>query len=456
MSPGTRAVIYARISRDPGHDELGVMRQTKACRELCHVQGYDVAEVIVDDDQSAYRGKRRPGYVKACEMLRAREASVLVAWHPDRLTRHPRELEDLIDLLESVGATVHTVQAGEVDLTSASGRMVARVVGAMARHESEHKSARLRAKSAETAAAGRPSGGGPWRSFGWEPDRMTVRESEAAIIREVVARFLDGATMFALLRDLARRGVRTPSGGTWTNTQVRALMTSPRNAGLRVHQGTVIGPAAWPAIIDPDDRRKVLAVLDARPAAQPARRYVLVGLLRCTACGGRMVAQPKKDQRSYNCARHVGGCNGRRCQAEPLEALVVDAVLARLAGAPTSLAPSDDPDVSGPLAAIEGRLSELGEMWAAGEIDRVGWQAARRALEAERAALAATVQRSARRKMATTLPRDPAALRAAWDALVVDERRALLAEVVERVDLGPAARGRNTFDPGRVAVVWRA
>ena len=199
-----------------------------------------------------------------------------------------------------------------------------------------------------------------------------------------------------------------------------------------------------------------MAVLDARPPTQPARRYVLVGVLFCGFCGHKMVAQPKKDQRSYNCARHVGGCNKRRCQAEPLEALIVDAVLARVAGAPTSAAPSDDPDVSGPLATIEGRLSELGEMWAAGEIDRVGWQAARRKLEGERAALASTMQRSARRKMATTLPRDPVALRAAWDAMVVDERRALLAEVIDRVELGPAVKGRNTFDPSRVRVVWRA
>ena len=66
------------------------------------------------------------------------------------------------------------------------------------------------------------------------------------------------------------------------------------------------------------------------------------------------------------------------------------------------------------------------------------------------------MQRSARRKMATTLPRDPVALRAAWDALVVDERRALLAEVVDRVELGPAVKGRNTFDPSRVRVIWRA
>ena len=47
------------------------------------------------------------------------------------------ELEDLIDLLETSGTSVRTVQAGLVDLTTASGRMSARIIGAVARPESD-------------------------------------------------------------------------------------------------------------------------------------------------------------------------------------------------------------------------------------------------------------------------------------------------------------------------------
>ena len=107
--------------------------------------GLDVVAVFADDDRSAYRAKRRPGYVQLLERLDT--VDVVLAWHPDRLTRHPRELEDLIDRLEVTGTTVQTVQTGEYDLGTPSGRMQARIVGAVARHESEHKSARLRSQA---------------------------------------------------------------------------------------------------------------------------------------------------------------------------------------------------------------------------------------------------------------------------------------------------------------------
>ncbi len=97
-----------------------------------------------------------------------------------------RELEDLIELLESTGTTVRTCQTGEYDLGTPSGRMAARIVGAVARHESEHKSARLRRKHLELAEQGAVSGGGD-RPFGYEADRVTVRDEEAAVVRSMAA-----------------------------------------------------------------------------------------------------------------------------------------------------------------------------------------------------------------------------------------------------------------------------
>ncbi|WP_234384634.1 recombinase family protein [Streptomyces sp. MMG1121] len=56
----------------------------------------------------------------------------------DRLTRSPRELEDVIDLADRQGVELAVV-SGEIDLATPTGRMVARMLGAAARHEAEHK-----------------------------------------------------------------------------------------------------------------------------------------------------------------------------------------------------------------------------------------------------------------------------------------------------------------------------
>ncbi|NNF54113.1 MAG: recombinase family protein, partial [Acidimicrobiales bacterium] len=150
------AIIYCRISRDTEGDFLGVARQERECRELaaqCHL---DVIDVAIDDDISAYSGRHRPGYERVLDAIKNSEVQALVVWAPDRLHRRPIELEGFIDLVEATGCRIYTVRSGEVDLSNEDGRMIARITGAVARQESERKSARLRAKHRELAAAGKP------------------------------------------------------------------------------------------------------------------------------------------------------------------------------------------------------------------------------------------------------------------------------------------------------------
>src|SRR5690606_27818675 len=95
----TQAVIYVRISRDVDMTGLGVERQRRDCAELVERLGWTLVETYEDNDRSAYSGKPRPGYEAMTERLRRGDIGAVVAWHPDRLTRQPRELEDLIDVL---------------------------------------------------------------------------------------------------------------------------------------------------------------------------------------------------------------------------------------------------------------------------------------------------------------------------------------------------------------------
>jgi DNA invertase Pin-like site-specific DNA recombinase len=155
-----RAAVYCRISQDRNGEGLGVERQREDCEALAERNGWELGDVYTDNDLSAYTGKRRPEYARLCADIEAGTVDVVLAWDPDRLHRSPSELETFIDLIESSGARVATVNSGEVDLSSASGRMTARVVGAVARHESEHKSERLRRKHVELAENGKVSGGG--------------------------------------------------------------------------------------------------------------------------------------------------------------------------------------------------------------------------------------------------------------------------------------------------------
>lgn len=68
---------------------------------------------------------------------------------------------------------------------------MARILGTMARAESEKTSDRGRRKALETAMKGEPWGTGS-RLFGYQQESMVIEEREATALREVAQRFLAG------------------------------------------------------------------------------------------------------------------------------------------------------------------------------------------------------------------------------------------------------------------------
>jgi len=137
-----------------------------------------------------------------------------------------RQLEDLIDLCETRNGAfqLHNVN-GEMDLVTSSGRFVARMLVAKAAMESDDLSRRLRRSFDQKAAEGRPHGA---RAFGYEPDGMTIRESEAALFRQAAADILAGASLNEIAKRWNDLGVCTSqSGRQWNGTVVKATLTGP-------------------------------------------------------------------------------------------------------------------------------------------------------------------------------------------------------------------------------------
>lgn len=118
-------------------------RQENDCRDLAERLGWDVAAVYVDNDISAYSGAPRPQYRAMLDAVRAGELQGIVAWHTDRLHRRNAELEEFVTIAEAHALQIQTVTSGPLDLTSASGRMVARMLGAAAQHEVDHARERM-------------------------------------------------------------------------------------------------------------------------------------------------------------------------------------------------------------------------------------------------------------------------------------------------------------------------
>jgi len=301
-----RAAVYCRISSDPTGRALGVDRQRADCTTLALARGWDVAMVLTDNDISAFSGKRRPRYELLLAAIRSRAVNAVVAWHPDRLHRSPMELEQFIELVESHGVTVETVRAGRYDFTTANGRLMARLTGAVARSESEQKSERITRALQQRRAQGKPHGA---TSYGWtreiDPEnprqtREVVEPDRAAVVREMADRIVRGDSLRAICRDLTERGVPTPGGQTWRPSTVSRTVRRERNVALVVHHikdkdgkvvETVVSPGAWPPILDRGLWDQVCAILSdpaRKTTTATASKHLLSGLGTCGTCGATL------------------------------------------------------------------------------------------------------------------------------------------------------------------------
>lgn len=462
MAKTKRAAIYCRISRDRTGAEAGVDRQRHDCAELVKARGWELVDTFTDNDLSAYSGKPRPAYAEMLEAVRAGRVDVVVAWHQDRLTRQPRELEDLIDALEAARCEVETVRAGRIDLSTRSGRTNARLHGTLARDESEAKSERLQAMHAAKARAGEWPGGP--RPYGYRPKdgNLEVVDTEAEVVREAARRVLAGESLHGICADLNARSIPTARGALWRPQTLRRILTTPTTVGRREHRGDDVGPATWPAILDARTGRRVRAVLERpdRARGRVARVALLAGRVTCSLCGAKLISQRRQSgARTYVCpARTLGGCGGISVAAEPLDALVAAAVVAFLDRGDLT-ASADDTDEADRLAAelaeLESDLEFLAEDFGAGRITRAQWLRAREPLEARRDATRARLHSATGNGAAGRYAGRGAVLAAEWPALTLDQRRAIVAAVVERVEVTPAKRRGPGLDPERVRVDWR-
>ncbi|WP_288818004.1 recombinase family protein [uncultured Micrococcus sp.] len=473
-----RAGIYARISRDMQGERLGVDRQLEACRDLAQRMDLEVVDEYVDNDLSAMKSRRRPEYDRLVQDIEASALDAVIVWDHDRLLRQTKELERFIDVCDPRGVPTYTVTSGKLDLSTPTGRAVAKTRGAWAQHESEHRAERIRAQKVQAARAGKHIGGPA--PFGWRRvdhvvlengkhsgGRFIVDEKNGRMIREGTEMILKGHTLGDVARLWAAEGIRGRTGRTLTTTQVKQRLLRARNAGLLTFHGETVSDG-WPPIVSLEDFRALEAILTAperRQSSEAKFKYLLSGIAHCH-CGRVMHGLHRKSRgRIYRCTvsfEHGTDREGHTTRRmEPLDEHVLAAAAAHLSDPATVEAwrtvarpAGAEPGVDETAALLDltNRRNALTRLFAQGALSETQLVEGTAELNAQVDRIQAEVQRRSRsRALASMLVQDdPAA--AFLAAPVVTQREALRALLW--VEVLPTVN-RGVFDPDAVRLHWR-
>ena len=473
MSSARRAAIYVRISDDRAGDAAGVGRQEADCRDLAARQGWDVADIYTENDTSAFKRRTvrlpdgstglrvvRPVFRRLLDDLATGAVTALIGYDLDRIARDPRDLEDLIDVVETGKIPTRTVTGG-TDLSTDSGITMARIMVGIANKSSRDTARRVTRKQQDMAKAGDYAGGGI-RSYGYERDGITVNVHEAAVVRSMADAVIHGDSLNEIARTLNTAAEPTVRGGAWLPRSVHSVVTKPRNIGKRVYQGEVIGDATWPPILDVETWERVCLALAGRGkgSTNTLQRW-LTGVLTCSLCGHELVGSVAKGGHRYWCATPRGGCGKITVSAARIEDYVEQLILGYLTRPDvlrelSAVASSDNVDRARTEAADdEAQLAELARLWAAKTVSTPEYLAARKDIEARLSQWHDIIRAATPGSVRSLLTADD--IPARWASYSPADRREVARAVFpDGVRVCPAT-ATGQFDPARVLPVgWTA
>lgn len=456
--------IYCRISEDRDGERLGVERQREDCEALAKRLGWPVAKVYTDNNLSASKkGVTRPEYQQLLGDVAAGKVQRIITDKPDRLYRRNTELEHLIDVLGD-RVEIQTVKAGTIDLSTTTGRMVARILGATAQAEAETIKDRVHRKAQSLIESGAWKGGP--RPFGWHivDGAFIEDEREVALLRAAKDSIFAGGNIFAICADWKARGVVSGRGAIIESSTLKNMLISPRMVGRYPNS-----KGQWAPIFEESDWLQMCAILNARKTRKPYKRlrtYMLAGLLYCSECEAPMYGTPSYGGRPiayYVCKTQ--GCHKVNIQAARTDADVSGAVLAYLGSkefaARQARLRADSPGLNAAvteMAKVDAERKRLATAYGDGKLDMDEWLTAKGRLaprlEAARVALEAAQDQSSEIAELAYFAGDILGA-AQWSEIEPESKRQIIRSLVERVTVRPHAGSRQKADPGRVEVTFR-
>ncbi len=316
--------IYARVSRLKRDEkrEPSTNGQIAVCRVRLADLGLPEGKVLVDLDRSAWNPNvKREAWDELMDRLESGLSGGVIIFDLERFSRQPKDGERMIDLAAR-GLLVLDSES-EYDLTTPNGKKAFRDAMNAAAYYSDRLSTRVQRGLRLKAMAGNPNGSAP--RFGFEEDRMTVRQDEADIIREMTSRVMAGEVLLTLVADLNARGIQSTQGNPWDTTSLKNLLIRPINCGRvtfktnpETGERAVVGRLPGSPIVSEDDFEQVCGIFAARRRGRPAR-YLCAAVAVCGApgCGFPLYGRARKElkpyadgsvRRHYWCVKSVGGC----------------------------------------------------------------------------------------------------------------------------------------------------
>jgi len=311
--------LYARKSTDEDDRQmLSIESQLVELRELAAKEHLTIVEEFTESKTAKKPG--RPVFNTMIERIKKGEASGILAWHPDRLSRNSIEGGEIVYLLDTGVLDSLRFPTFWFENTP-QGKFVLSIALGMAKYAIDNLAENVKRGIRQKLRRGEYPGEAPVGYLN-EPRLRTivVNEPSADIVRKLFDSYATGRYSLQDITDRAASlGLRSNRGNVIAKSRIPVMLSNSFYMGIfryndELHQGSH-EPLVSKKLFD-----RVQEILSKRGRVETkhAERLPLLGLIRCGECGAYVTAERQKGHRYYRCTKKKGSCSQRRYTREEL------------------------------------------------------------------------------------------------------------------------------------------
>lgn len=370
---GRKCVIYIRVSSERQVQGYSLEGQKRYLKEWAEFEGMSVSEIYVEPGKSGKSITGREVFRKMLDDISTGsvDADYVVVFKLSRFGRNAKDILNSLTFIQRYGVGLICKEDG-LDSSTSMGRMMITILGAVAEMERENILVQTMLGREEKAKQGGWNGGFAPYGYELENGKLAVREDEAAIVRLIFDKFINGGMGYSTIAGyLNRQGIpKLPSRNShgtqfadWSVHHIKRMLQNPLYTGRiafgRTRQERVKGteneyrrvksdeyilsedithePLVSSEMFEQAQAKMKGAPRTGNPSVGRGSKHLLSGILKCPMCGSSMYADirqwtnkdgTKHQKVNYQCGHYAkakfGQCKKNAILAEWIEAEVIN------------------------------------------------------------------------------------------------------------------------------------
>ena len=306
------AFAYHRYSTEMQRDSYTLEVQRSVTKKLADKFEAKIIQIYEDEAISGATIDKRQAMLQLLEDLPKLKPDYLIATDQDRISRS-NDFWIIKNELAKTKTSIITEKEGLIDQEDITKDALSDMINVFAKMERKLIGRRIKRVFDERKRKGQYIGGTPIGYYS-KNGYLKINELEAKLVRKIFDMSNFGMGVSTILKNLYKSGTKTRRGYNFYPSHVSRILSNPVYLG-KVNTDDGLAEGMHKPIIDKDIFKSVNRQIELRKMknrTKPAK-YLLTGFLKCSKCGGNLVANygyyNYKDVKlhGYRCKNIVNG-----------------------------------------------------------------------------------------------------------------------------------------------------